>query len=328
MPKVTRHNSELSFLLSTSTFVQLITHLGYTQHPRLLTGQSRASFDVEMDDNLQHRPQAKQLVVGFDFGTTFVKKSRLTVCNTDDSLRFSGVAWQEYYLQSKPMSDAEIPTIRSWPSSHGPDRDESKVPSRLFYNDDGAITAWGYVSAGGDEISMEWFKLAIVPDEDLPSYLRDSAKLKETRKNLQKLKINATQVIEQYLGKVWTHTKAEIRNSIGARDFESLPIHVVITIPAIWGNQAIEMMKTAAASTVLQARPVGLTTHEFISEPEAAVQAYAQKLQLKLDESDIVMVADIGGGTADIITYQKVGKGEKSYLELKEAAPGDGKRMI
>lgn len=280
-----------------------------------------------MDDTLQHRPQAKQLVVGLDFGTTFVKQSRPMVCHTDDSLRFSGVAWQEYYLQSKRMSDAEIPTIRSWPSSHGPDRDESKVPSRLFYNDDGEITAWGYVSAGGDEISMEWFKLAIVPDEDLPSYLRDSAKLKETRKHLHKLKISATQVIEQYLGKVWTHTKGEIRNSIGARDFESLPIHVVITIPAIWGNQAIQMMKDAAASTILQSRPAGLTTHEFLSEPEAAVQAYAQKLQLKLDESDIVMVADIGGGTADIITYQKVGQGEKSYLELREAAPGDGKRI-
>lgn len=228
-----------------------------------------------MDDDLQHRPRAKQLVVGFDFGTTFVKNPHPTGCHTDDSVRFSGIAWQEYYLKSKPMSDAEIPTIRSWPSSHGPDRDESKVPSRLFYNDDGAVTAWGYVSAGGDEISMEWFKLAIVPDQDLPSYLRDSAKLKETRKHLQRLKISAKQVIEQYLGKVWTHAKSEIRNSIGARDFETLPIYVVITIPAIWGNQAIQMMNDAAASTILQCRPACLTTYEFLSEPEAAVQAYA-----------------------------------------------------
>lgn len=281
-----------------------------------------------MDGPLKHRPKAKQLVAGLDFGTAFVKQPRPRVCHTDHSRRFSGVAYQEYYPQSQHTSDTEIPTVRAWPSSHGPDLDESKVPSRLIFNDNGEITAWGYASAGAEEITMEWFKLAIVPHEDLPSYLRDSAKLKETRKHLQELKISATQVIEQYLTRIWTHTKGEIRKSIGARDFESLPIHAVITIPAIWGNQAIQMMKDAAASSILQSRPAGLTTYDFVSEPEAAVQAYAQKLQLKLDESEIVLVADIGGGTADVISYQKVGKGEQSYLELKEAAPGDGKRMM
>lgn len=226
------------------------------------------------------------------------------------------------------MSEAETPTVRAWPSSHGPDQDESKVPSRLFFDNQGKVTAWGYEIADADGINMEWFKLAIVADKDLPSYLRNSAKLKETRKHLRNLGITATQVIEQYIGKVWTHAQGEIRNAIGDRDFKSMPIHVVITIPAIWGNQDIQIMKDAAAFSILQSRSAGLTTYEFISEPEAAVQAYAQKLQLKLDENDIVMVADMGGGTADIISYQKVGKGEKAFLELKEAAPGEGKRIM
>lgn len=249
-------------------------------------------------------------------------------CHTYESRRFSGVSWQEYYAHGKALSEADIPTVRSWPSSHGPDQDESKVPSRLVYDGEGEITAWGFESPGADGVNMEWFKLAIVPDQDLPAYLQDSAKLAETRKQLRDLKTSATRVIQQYIEKVWTHSKREIRNGVGDRDFDSMPIHVVITIPAIWGNQAIDMMKDAASSSILQSGSAGLTTYEFLSEPEAAVQAYAQKLQLKLAENDIVMVADLGGGTADIISYQKIGKGEKSYLQLREAAPGDGKWMM
>lgn len=224
------------------------------------------------------------------------------------------------------MSDVEARTVRAWPSSHGPDHDEIKVTSRLQYDSQGNVKTWGYLLSGGDDaVTMEWFKIAIVPNKDLPSHLRESAKLKETEKNMRDLGVNAGQVMAQYMDEIWSHAKAEILKSVGKRDFESMPIHVVITIPAIWGNQAIQTMKEAAASSILQSCAAGLTTYEFLSEPEAAVQAYARELQLKLDVGDIVMVADLGGGTGDIISYQKAGEGDKNYLELVEAAPGDGK---
>lgn len=241
---------------------------------------------------------------------------------------FSGLAWQQHYQNSRRVSEVEARTVRAWPSSHGPDQDESKVPSRLVYDDQGNVKAWGYeVGCGRDEITMEWFKLAIVPDKDLPSHLRDSSKLKETKKNMRDLDINAGQVMAKYMEKIWAHAQDEIRKSVGRRDFKSMPIHVVITIPAIWGNEAIQIMEKAAALSILQSQSAALPTYEFLSEPEAAVQAYAKELQLKLNVGDTVMVVDLGGGIGDIISYQKAGEGKEDYLELKEAAPGDGKHL-
>lgn len=243
--------------------------------------------------------------------------------------RFSGLSWQQHHQRSRRVNDVEARTVRAWPSSHGPDQDESKVPSRLVYDAQGNVKAWGYdVTRGGNGITMEWFKLAIVPDKDLPSHLQNSAKLKETKKNMRDLGINAGQVMAQYMEKIWAHAQGEIRKNVGPESFKAMPVHVVITIPAIWGNEAIQVMKDAAAFSILRSETAGLTTYEFLSEPEAAVQAYAKELQLKLDVGDTVMVVDLGGGTGDIISYQKTGEGSEDYLELKEAALGDGKHMV
>lgn len=248
--------------------------------------------------------------------------------NTDVNSSFSGLAYQLCLQQSQLVSAVGPRTVRSWPSSNLPDQNESKVPSRLFYSYDGDIKAWGYEEPEGDAIAMEWFKLALVPEEHLPSRLRDSSKLKETKKTMRVLGVNVIQVMAQFLEKIWTHAQHEIREYVGRRDFETMLIHVVITIPAIWGNHAIQIMKQAAASSILQTRSAGLTTYEFLSEPEAAVQAYEKELQLKLDVGEIVMVMDLGGGTGDCIPYKKAGEGNETHFELDEAVPGDGKHMM
>lgn len=233
-----------------------------------------------------------------------------------------------YDSNSQRVSEAENRTVRAWPSSRGPDHDESKVPSKISYDCDGKVMEWGFEADGSGGVTMECFKLALVATKDLPFHLQASPKLNETKKNMRDLGITAGQVMAQYMIKIWDHAENEIKKTIGRWALESLPIHVVITIPAIWDNQAIQTMKDAAALAVLESRPAGLTTYEFLSEPEAAVQAYAKELQLKLDVGDAVLVVDLGGGTGDIITYLKAGEGGEDYLELREAAPGDGKHPI
>jgi hypothetical protein len=279
---------------------------------------------AKMEAALQQTPQVKRLIVGLDFGTTYVKPSDFLRWHAHSRQRFSGIAWMELNSHDHRMNDAEIRTVRAWPSSHGPNQDESKVPSRLIYNAEGEVVAWGYEEADADGIIMEWFKLAIVPVKDLPLHLRNSTKLKETKKQMRKLRITPTQVITEYIHKIWTHAKGEIKKTVGQRDFKTMPIHVVFTIPAIWKDQQIKIMEHAAAVSILQSRTAGVTTYEFISEPEAAVQAYARQLQNKLGKNEIVLVPDIGGGTGDAIPYEKVGVGEKFYLELREAATGNG----
>lgn len=228
----------------------------------------------------------------------------------------------------------EIPTVRGWPTSHGADRDESKVPSTLRYNASGEVTSWGYQfddADGEDQVvttAVEWFKLAIIPNKDLPSYLRGSPKLKETRDTLCGLKLKVVEVIEQYMKKIWPHALGKIAEALG-RDFETTPIHVVLTVPAIWGHHAIEMMRVAAGPSILAPRGAFPTTYGFISEPEAAAEAYTKELQRKLNVGEIVVIVDLGGGTVDVISYiyTKNAQGEKASLQLEEAASGAGKQF-
>lgn len=289
---------------------------------------SEPPVNMEVDAASEQRSRAKQLVVGLDLGTTYVHAWSVLDWRTDASPRFSGVSFQLYDPNSQRVSEAEIRTVRAWRSSRGPDHDESKVPSKISYDWDGEVMEWGFEADGSGGVIMEWFKLALVATKDLPSHLQDSTKLNETKKNMRDLGISAGSVMAQYMDKIWAHAQEEIKKTIGRRALESLPIHVVITIPAIWDNQAIQTMRDAAASSILRSRPTGLTSYEFLSEPEAAVQAYAKELQLKLDIGDAVLVVDLGGGTGDIIPYLKAGEGGEDYLELREAAPGDGKHPI
>lgn len=280
---------------------------------------------MEIKDGNKRKPRDKQLVIGIDPGTTYVHPSDLVTWFSDARLRFSGIAWCLHDRHYQGKSEDRIRTVRGWPVPLGPQRYETKVPSTIQYKE-GDATKWGYEVVDCDGSTLEWFKLALVADKDLPPRLRVSPKLKETKKKMRDLGLNATQVMAHYMEKIWTHALAEMKKYIG-EDFESIPIHVVITIPAIWCNQAIEVMKTAAGLSILKSRPVGLITSEFLSEPEAAVQAYAEELQLKLKLDDIVMVVDLGGGTGDIISYQKGGDSDEDHLELKEAAPGDGEHL-
>ncbi|KAL1863126.1 hypothetical protein Daus18300_008118 [Diaporthe australafricana] len=254
----------------------------------------------EMEGPVDDRFPDDKIVVGVDFGT-----------------KNSGVAFQ-LIRRNQRMREVvfEIPTVRGWPTSHGADRDESKVPSTLRYDANKEVTSWGYQfddEVDGDQsvgTLMEWFKLAIIPDKDLPPYLRRSPKLKQTKDTLRDLSLTVTEVIEQYLQRIWKHALRKIAESSLVRDLESTPIHVVLTVPAIWGHHAIETMRVAADRAY------------WHHGPEAAAQAYEKVLQSKLRVDEVAILVDLGGGTADVIPYIKKSQGE--VLQLEEAAPGDG----
>lgn len=276
-----------------------------------------------MDSALERRRQEKQLVVALDFGTTSVYLSNLVFRLTDLRHRFSGIFWRVLRTdQTEPI------VVRGWPtplgSPRGKERDESKVPTRLLLNNKGEVKGWGYEVTDGDGIALDLFKLAIVPDDRLPGYLRDSPKLKQTKKQMQDLGLSPTQVIEMYIQKIWAHARNKIMKGVGAELFKSMRIHVVITVPAIWSHTDIERMESAAATSILQAQPNGSTTFEFLSEPEAAVQTYHKDLRPRLGKNGIVLVVDLGGGTVDLIPYMNGGEGDQDW---REAAPGSGKHF-
>lgn len=109
-----------------------------------------------------------------------------------------------------------------------------------------------------------------------------------------------------------------------ATRISEMPIHVVLTVPAIWTDFAKEGMKAAATRSRIIGnanRPAGLTTFEFLSEPEAAAHAYAKEIVGTLTVGETVLICDLGGGTGDCISYQLT---NRDSLELKEVVPGTG----
>ncbi|KAI1181658.1 actin-like ATPase domain-containing protein [Nemania serpens] len=236
------------------------------------------------------------LVVGIDFGTTF-----------------SGVSW----LICKPDSPPAQPEIISlWPTSadnRQNNSDGQKVPSKMYFDENGELI-----------ITIEWFKLLLLNDKDLQSHLQDSAHLNDAKQLLDKIGKTAVQVVGEYLKVMWRHTLNQISNAKGQELINGMPIHVVLTVPAIWTDYARKRMREAAAlAGIFEHRVAGQTILPFISEPEAAAVATIPELENRgdLQVGDSFVVVDAGGGTVDIISYEL---NELEPLSVSECVEGEG----
>lgn len=157
------------------------------------------------------------------------------------------------------VADFESEQINLITTSPGTGREEGKVPTELFYEDDKIM--WGYkIPVDGDPI--RWFKLLLLKDEDLNAELRSSEFI------------------------------------LGESVVDALTFHVVITIPAIWKGYAGQGMEAAAKeSGILESRAAGDTTLSFAPEPEAAALSTLSEAGRKPKEGDLFMICDAEGGT-------------------------------
>lgn len=209
--------------------------------------------------------------------------------------RFTGVA----YGCAKPDKSVIAPeAITLWSTSCGNlDCDSPKIPSQIEYTRNGDIV-WGQQASNG---GLLWFKLLLLDELDLQLHLRNSDHLKQARDNLDKTGKDIVTVVSDYLRKVWNHVMKTIARAQGQQWLDNRPLHVVVTVPAIWQDDAIQRMRCALAKVgILNKRPgCRDTTHEFISEPEAAVLAAFDKYEKipGLTPGQTFVIADLGGGT-------------------------------
>jgi molecular chaperone DnaK (HSP70) len=201
-------------------------------------------------------------------------------------------------------------------------RDDAKAPTALYY--DGDKIYWGH-SITEDEDAIRWFKLLLLKDEDLQDDIRQSPFLKKAKRKLDELGITPEEAVADYLSLLWDHTLSSMKRVRGASAIEGLPFKVVLTVPAIWKPYAHEKMREAAhAAGILNHRPCGKTTLKLVSEPEAAALATLNEFRDRHDinKGDVYVVCDVGGGTADIISYRIK---ETGPLILYESVEGKGK---
>ncbi|KAK5627494.1 hypothetical protein RRF57_003209 [Xylaria bambusicola] len=278
---------------------------GYLVTQQLCLNSRYILFKMTYQDN--HKGV---VVIGVDFGTTF-----------------TGVAYSYVRGGDKgPTTHVKPEAVTLWPAAdpEDPHFDSPKVPSRISYGQDGTI-AWGHQAADREGL-ITWFKLLLLDEDSLEPHLKDSAHIMQARNSMKKTGKGIIEVISDYLGKVWNHAlKAIIR--IFGHDFVTTPnYHLVITVPAIWQDSTVQQMESAIekAGILMKRQGCDDTTYTIVSEPEAAalaaIDGYNKYDVLKPGET--LIIVDLGGGTADLISFRV--KSMKPKLILEEVVEGTG----
>ncbi|ROW09511.1 hypothetical protein VMCG_02170 [Cytospora schulzeri] len=234
------------------------------------------------------------IVVSIDFGTTF----------TGFTYAYSGDA-------------GNVQTITDWADGNS---DDPKTPSAIKFSH--GETTWGIEAKKVPE-ALQWFKLFLVDESDLPADVRGSTQLSEARDRLQTLGMTAVDVVASFLKLLWLHCLEKMKVAEGEDTVDTSRLHVVVTLPAIWQNDAQERMRQAVdrAGILNARRGVGKTTLDLVSEPEAAALAALSGVDGRHNVDDSFVIVDCGGGTVDLISY-KVTK--TNPMEVKEVVGGEG----
>ncbi|KHO00120.1 Heat shock protein Hsp70 [Metarhizium album ARSEF 1941] len=225
------------------------------------------------------------IIVGIDFGTTY-----------------SGVAW----AYSKEPEEIEV--VTTWNSDLNHCSDLEKTPTHLYFGKGRDNIKWGYAVPENDEV-LEWFKLLLLKEQDLPSDLRHSPKVLEARRLQEASHRDVVDLVACFLTQLWKHALQSIEEANGKNLVEKCRFYVVMTLPAIWPHYAQESMRQAAQKAgILSKRCAGETVLSFVSEPEAAALAtikdHSKKSTIK-----------------DLISYRVE---RKEPFVLKECVKGEG----
>ncbi|KAM7185890.1 hsp70 family chaperone [Rhypophila sp. PSN 637] len=264
-------------------------------------------------------PTGEVLVIGIDFGTTYVSFNiqylvRIMLTLVSKHIRFSGVS----YATTTSYKKNEVTCIRQWPGSG---RNECKVPTEICWRE-GHGAVWGY-QISDEEPRLKLFKLLLLNHEDLGSEMQTSSFLAETQMYLDEAGMTANDAVTGYIQLLWHHIKDVLRRDLGERLLSRLPFHIVVTVPAIWKHSARQRMEDAVRATeIMDLQPgVGSTFLELVPEPEAAALATLLGRQQSTRKHDLYVVCDAGGGTVDLITYAIEAVGP---IRMSEAVGGTG----
>lgn len=113
-----------------------------------------------------------------------------------------------------------------------------KVPTDLRCLEDGQML-FGKHALDSEQaeqvlgIVIQWFKLLIVDERDLPEDVRASGQVKEARERLEELGMDIEEVIAAYLKLLWSSCLKKVERRDSANTVKRSRFHVVVTIPAI-----------------------------------------------------------------------------------------------
>jgi hypothetical protein len=217
--------------------------------------------------------------------------------------------------QTKP-----IQVLQNWPSSHTKIGTKEKVPSEIAYTKDGI--EWGS-SIPPHEARNMWMKLSLdrrqpgVAAKIVQELASDSAG--PTRRPVD--------IIADYLKCVKEHVIKTFVDQYGPGLWQSLPIILVITVPAVWSDLAKHRTMQAFDKAGFNITGFPRLAHTITTtEPEAAATFTIKTLKggahdEQLDIGDGFVICDMGGGTVDLISYRVAGL---QPIVVEETTVGNG----
>jgi hypothetical protein len=214
--------------------------------------------------------------------------------------------------------EKQIQIVQDWPSAHSMIGTKEKVPSEIAYTADGK-TLWGSMIPPNVQRHM-WTKLEL---EDSRNCSTEVAKIREELVSSVPRK-TAVDVVSEYLSKVKEHLIKNLDTQFGPILWRSLPITLVITMPAIWSDAAKDRTLQAfnkAGFTHTDRDFAQLKRTVATTEPEAAALYTLKSLHGtirddSLEIDDGFVVCDMGGGTVDLISYRIAGNNPTTVEEV------------
>ena len=248
-------------------------------------------------------------VIGLDFGTTY-----------------SGFAY------ARVSDDPDIHVYYDWPRK-GNEKPYCKTLTGLYYKrtepDLLECASWGYsarseyidhrhgAQPGVQGLYLTKFKLLLhkdLNDQDLARSIPAP--------------LTATGIITDYLKRIGEQALQVVRNHVGDAVFSKDSVQWCVTVPSIWDENAKQQMKSCMVNAgLVSADAGGIEAVKVVLEPEAASFhchriLREERKDLSLNAQDKILVADLGGGTVDIVVQELVGDG-RSY-QVKELTESSG----
>lgn len=216
--------------------------------------------------------------------------------------------------------EKSIQLIQNWPLLHTKVGTREKVPSEVTYQKEGLI--WGSLIPPNVQRHM-WTKLEL---ENQPA--GEAAKvLRETSSTALGLHKQPVDIIADFLSQVKAHLIQNLDQKYGGELWRTLPITLVVTMPAVWSDLAKARTRQAVDKAGFNpAQFPGLTNIIDATEPECAAIYTIHSLRETVHDSkfgtgDGFIVCDMGGGTVDLISYRVV---KSNPTRIEEATIGSG----
>jgi molecular chaperone DnaK (HSP70) len=251
----------------------------------------------------ERAPANIEWVVGLDFGTTY-----------------SGFAY------AKASDPEHIHVYYDWPSRNS-EKPYCKTLTGIYYTEgkQGKLqcATWGHHARSDSVLStakgvyLSKFKLLLKKDLNDP-FLASSVP--------PPLTVNT--IITDYLRRIGELALTVIKNHEGDVSFNRDAVQWCVTVPSIWDESAKQQMKACMVNAGLVSGDGGIESVKVVLEPEAASfhchQILRQKHKdLSLHVKDKILVADVGGGTVDIVVQELIGSGnDYKVQELTESSGG------